>query len=73
MIESDRELSSIMQELWDSDVNRLQPGKDYMISLQVRDTQTHLQLLSLYFKNLMFIYQPINTNFLSKLYHMSHD
>ncbi|TKS83060.1 Poly(U)-specific endoribonuclease-B [Collichthys lucidus] len=34
MIESDRELSTIAQELWDSDTNRLKPGKDYRISLQ---------------------------------------
>lgn len=35
MIESDRELSAMVQELWDNDVNRLTPGKDYRISLQV--------------------------------------
>lgn len=35
MIESDRELSAMVQELWDNDVNRLIPGKDYRISLQV--------------------------------------
>lgn len=35
MIESDRELSAMVQELWDNDVNRLMPGKDYRISLQV--------------------------------------
>lgn len=35
MIESDRELSAMVQELWDHDVNRLLPGKDYRISLQV--------------------------------------
>lgn len=35
MIESDRELSAMVQELWDNDVNRLVPGKDYRISLQV--------------------------------------
>ncbi|KAA8586722.1 hypothetical protein FQN60_000558 [Etheostoma spectabile] len=34
MIESDRELSAMVQELWDNDVNRLTPGKDYRISLQ---------------------------------------
>ncbi|PWA23096.1 hypothetical protein CCH79_00002439, partial [Gambusia affinis] len=34
MIESDRELSAIVQEIWDNDVNRLKPGKDYRISLQ---------------------------------------
>ncbi|CAL8400383.1 unnamed protein product [Boreogadus saida] len=34
MVESDRELSSMAQALWDNDVNRLQPGKDYRISLQ---------------------------------------
>ncbi|KAG7220049.1 hypothetical protein INR49_018439 [Caranx melampygus] len=34
MIESDRELSAMVQELWDNDVNRLKPGKDYRISLQ---------------------------------------
>ncbi|KAM6970538.1 uridylate-specific endoribonuclease B [Aplochiton taeniatus] len=33
-IESDKELSSIAQQLWDNDINRLQPGKDYRISLQ---------------------------------------
>lgn len=35
MIESDRELSAMVQELWDNDINRLTPGKDYRISLQV--------------------------------------
>lgn len=35
MIESDPELSTIAQELWDNDVNRLRPGADYRISLQV--------------------------------------
>ncbi|KAI3373237.1 hypothetical protein L3Q82_006546 [Scortum barcoo] len=34
MIESDRELSAMVQELWDNDINRLTPGKDYRISLQ---------------------------------------
>ncbi|MBN3302491.1 uridylate-specific endoribonuclease B [Amia ocellicauda] len=34
MNESDRELSAMAQELWDNDVNRLQPGNDYKISLQ---------------------------------------
>lgn len=38
MIESDRELSAMVQELWDNDVNRLKPGKDYRISLQVCNT-----------------------------------
>lgn len=41
MIESDRELSAMVQELWDNDVNRLKPGKDYQISLQVQQTHTH--------------------------------
>lgn len=40
MIESDRELSAMVQELWDNDVNRLKPGKDYQISLQVQRTHT---------------------------------
>ena len=35
MMESDRELSAMVQELWDNDINRLTPGKDYRISLQV--------------------------------------
>ena len=39
MIESDRELSAMVQELWDNDVNRLKPGVDYKISLQVDRTQ----------------------------------
>ncbi|XP_047234825.1 uridylate-specific endoribonuclease B [Girardinichthys multiradiatus] len=34
MIESDRELSAMVQEIWDNDVSRLKPGKDYRISLQ---------------------------------------
>ncbi|KAM9781737.1 uridylate-specific endoribonuclease B isoform X2 [Syngnathus typhle] len=34
MIESERELSAMVQELWDNDVNRLRPGQDYRISLQ---------------------------------------
>lgn len=40
MIESDRELSAMVQELWDNDVNRLKPGKDYKISLKVQHTHT---------------------------------
>lgn len=39
MTENDKELSTMVQELWDNDVNRLIPGKDYRISLQVRHTQ----------------------------------
>ncbi|KAG2455361.1 ENDUB protein, partial [Polypterus senegalus] len=34
MNDSDPQLSVVAQELWDNDVNRLQPGKDYKISLQ---------------------------------------
>ncbi|XP_045573613.1 uridylate-specific endoribonuclease B [Salmo salar] len=34
MIEADRELSVMVQEIWDKDVNRLKPGTDYRISLQ---------------------------------------
>uniref|UniRef100_A0A4W4F9R5 Uridylate-specific endoribonuclease n=1 Tax=Electrophorus electricus TaxID=8005 RepID=A0A4W4F9R5_ELEEL len=34
MTESDRELSAIVQKLWDNDINRLRPGTDYRISLQ---------------------------------------
>ncbi|XP_076835659.1 uridylate-specific endoribonuclease B [Brachyhypopomus gauderio] len=34
MAEGDRELSTIAQELWDNDVNRLRPGTDYRIALQ---------------------------------------
>ncbi|XP_028838781.1 uridylate-specific endoribonuclease B [Denticeps clupeoides] len=34
MIEGDHELSAMVQQLWDNDVNRLKPGKDYRISLQ---------------------------------------
>lgn len=40
MMESERELSAMAQELWDNDVNRLKPGTDYRISLQVRHTFT---------------------------------
>ena len=36
MSEADPELSSMVQELWNSDTNRLKPGIDYRISLQVR-------------------------------------
>lgn len=39
MIETDRDLSAMVQELWDNDVNRLKPGVDYKISLQVVRTQ----------------------------------
>jgi len=35
MIEGDRELSAMIQELWDNDINRLRPGIDYRISLRV--------------------------------------
>lgn len=35
MIEGDRELSAIIQEIWDNDINRLRPGIDYRICLQV--------------------------------------
>ncbi|XP_056587789.1 uridylate-specific endoribonuclease B [Triplophysa dalaica] len=34
MIEGNRELSAMIQELWDNDINRLRPGIDYRISLQ---------------------------------------
>ncbi|XP_067084682.1 uridylate-specific endoribonuclease B [Osmerus mordax] len=34
MSEADPELSSMVQELWNSDTNRLKPGTDYRISLQ---------------------------------------
>uniref|UniRef100_A0A4W3J5X4 Uridylate-specific endoribonuclease n=2 Tax=Callorhinchus milii TaxID=7868 RepID=A0A4W3J5X4_CALMI len=34
VMDGNMELSEIAQKLWDSDVNRLQPGKDYRISLQ---------------------------------------
>lgn len=44
MIESDRELSAMVQELWDNDVNRLTPGKDYRISLQVHHAHTHTEM-----------------------------
>lgn len=43
MIESDRELSAMVQELWDNDINRLKPGKDYRISLQVHHALRHTQ------------------------------
>ncbi|KAM9788663.1 uridylate-specific endoribonuclease B [Neosynchiropus ocellatus] len=33
-MDGDRELSAMVQELWDNDVNRLTPGVDYSISLQ---------------------------------------
>lgn len=39
MTESDGELSAMVQELWDKDTNRLRPGHDYRISLQVSDAQ----------------------------------
>lgn len=29
------ELSKLFNEMWDADVNRLMPGKDYTIDLQV--------------------------------------
>lgn len=45
MIESDRELSALVQELWDNDVNRLKPGKDYRISLQVTPVTTRWSCL----------------------------
>lgn len=31
----DQELSAILNELWKLDVNRVKPGKDYTINLQV--------------------------------------
>ncbi|XP_077361890.1 uridylate-specific endoribonuclease B [Festucalex cinctus] len=34
MTASESELSATVQELWDNDINRLRPGKDYRISLQ---------------------------------------
>lgn len=49
MIESDRELSAMVQELWDNDVNRLKPGKDYQISLQVQQTQKQEHTLNIFF------------------------
>lgn len=54
MIESDRELSTMVQELWDNDVNRLKPGKDYRISLQVHHTHDLQHLMcSLHVKHLL--------------------
>ncbi|XP_062868082.1 uridylate-specific endoribonuclease B [Trichomycterus rosablanca] len=40
MIESDPELSAMVQELWDNDINRLRPGTDYRISLQGKALNT---------------------------------
>uniref|UniRef100_A0A4W5NHQ0 Uridylate-specific endoribonuclease n=1 Tax=Hucho hucho TaxID=62062 RepID=A0A4W5NHQ0_9TELE len=34
IIEACRELSVMVQEIWDKDINRLKPGTDYRISLQ---------------------------------------
>ncbi|MCJ8740496.1 hypothetical protein PDJAM_G00059790 [Pangasius djambal] len=34
MIEHDPDLTAVVQELWDNDINRLRPGTDYRISLQ---------------------------------------
>ncbi|XP_055509212.1 uridylate-specific endoribonuclease B [Leucoraja erinacea] len=42
-MESRAELSGIAQTLWDNDVNRLQPGIDYKISLQVGQRKTHVK------------------------------
>uniref|UniRef100_UPI00398F55DF uridylate-specific endoribonuclease B n=1 Tax=Pristiophorus japonicus TaxID=55135 RepID=UPI00398F55DF len=39
-MENNTELSSIVQTLWDNDVNRLQPGIDYKIALQEKAEQT---------------------------------
>ena len=30
------EISAVLNELWDLDANRLKPGKDYIISVQVK-------------------------------------
>lgn len=32
-----RELSKLFNEMWDADVHRLRPGKDYTIDVQVTD------------------------------------
>ncbi|TTX06330.1 Poly(U)-specific endoribonuclease-B [Bagarius yarrelli] len=40
MIEHDPELVAVVQELWDNDINRLRPGTDYRISLQILDEET---------------------------------
>lgn len=58
MIEGDRELSAMVQELWDNDVNRLKPGKDYRISLQVN--KTHTQTLHTILKQLSSHVTSIN-------------
>ncbi|KAF7697420.1 uridylate-specific endoribonuclease B isoform X2 [Silurus meridionalis] len=34
MTEQDPDLTAVVKELWDSDINRLRPGTDYRISLQ---------------------------------------
>jgi hypothetical protein len=47
MIEADRELSAMVQDIWDKDVNRLKPGTDYRISLQVAKLKT-IQMALLY-------------------------
>ncbi|XP_032895241.1 poly(U)-specific endoribonuclease-B-like [Amblyraja radiata] len=45
-MESRAELSGIAQTLWDNDVNRLQPGIDYKISLQEQVGQTYTDVTS---------------------------
>lgn len=35
MTEHDPDLRAVVQEVWDNDINRLRPGTDYRISLQV--------------------------------------
>ncbi|XP_053346821.1 uridylate-specific endoribonuclease B [Clarias gariepinus] len=38
MTEQDPELTAVVQDVWDNDVNRLRPGTDYRISLQSKAT-----------------------------------
>ncbi|XP_072922837.1 uridylate-specific endoribonuclease B isoform X1 [Hemitrygon akajei] len=45
-MESNAELSDIAQTLWDNDVNRLQPGVDYKISLQEQAGQSYTDVNS---------------------------
>lgn len=62
MIESDRELSAMVQELWDNDINRLQPGKDYRISLQVHHTHTYYMQLQWEAISLIYTSQSLTSS-----------
>ncbi|XP_043925218.1 poly(U)-specific endoribonuclease-B-like [Protopterus annectens] len=44
--EKDTELSAIVQQLWDSDISRLKPGRDYKVSFQGNSASTDHNIIT---------------------------